>query len=270
MKHAIMVLGHGEDASILQKTIDLLDCDNIDFFIHWDRKYKQPFLYSNISKIYMIKKPILVSWGTDSQVLAEKKLFQSVIDKGGYDYVHLISSVDMPLMTKDYFLDYFDKDAYLGFSDVNKSIYHRISWYYPFGKINPRSKVGRIYKKILEISNLIFQVNRIKDQNIEKGCNWFSIKIDLLNEVVNFDNFKMFLSSFCADEVYVQTILQRYKPKKLLEDDNTMAARYIDWKRGNPYVFTLKDVTELRSVINTRYAFARKIESSKVIEEVYK
>lgn len=31
MKHAIMVLGHGEDASILQKTIDLLDCDNIDF-----------------------------------------------------------------------------------------------------------------------------------------------------------------------------------------------------------------------------------------------
>ena len=49
-----------------------------------------------------------------------------------------------------------------------------------------------------------------------------------------------------------------------------MAARYIDWKRGNPYVFTLKDVTELRSVINTRYAFARKIESSKVIKEVYK
>nr|WP_278769565.1 beta-1,6-N-acetylglucosaminyltransferase [Limosilactobacillus mucosae] len=152
MKHAIMVLGHGEDASILQKTIDLLDCDNIDFFIHWDRKYKQPSLCSKCSKVYMIKKPILVSWGTDSQVLAEKKLFQSVIDEGGYDYVHLISSVDMPLMTKDYF----DKDVYLGFSNVNKSICHRISWYYPFGKINPRTKVGKIY---IYIGDLKFNIS---------------------------------------------------------------------------------------------------------------
>lgn len=89
-------------------------------------------------------------------MLAEKKLFQSVIDEGGYDYVHLISSVDMPLMTKDYFLDYFDKDVYLGFSNVNKSICHRISWYYPFGKINPRTKVGKIY---IYIGDLKFNIS---------------------------------------------------------------------------------------------------------------
>lgn len=75
MKHAIMVLGHGEDASILQKTIDLLDCDNIDFFIHWDRKYKQPSLCSKCSKVYMIKKPILVSWGQTPKCWLKKSFF---------------------------------------------------------------------------------------------------------------------------------------------------------------------------------------------------
>ncbi|MGL4267968.1 MAG: hypothetical protein ACRCR7_12700 [Weissella cibaria] len=44
MKHAIMVEGHGDTADILQSTIDWLDDSEIDFFIHWDKKYKKPKL----------------------------------------------------------------------------------------------------------------------------------------------------------------------------------------------------------------------------------
>lgn len=33
-----MVIGHGENASILQSTINILDSVDIDFFVHWDRK----------------------------------------------------------------------------------------------------------------------------------------------------------------------------------------------------------------------------------------
>lgn len=42
MKHAIMVVGFGNDTSILQKTINILDDTDIDFFIHWDAKYSTP------------------------------------------------------------------------------------------------------------------------------------------------------------------------------------------------------------------------------------
>ena len=36
MRHAIMVIGTGDNASILQKAINYLDDRDIDFFIHWD------------------------------------------------------------------------------------------------------------------------------------------------------------------------------------------------------------------------------------------
>ena len=38
MKQAILVMGHGEQSTILQKTIDILDDKDIDFFIHWDNQ----------------------------------------------------------------------------------------------------------------------------------------------------------------------------------------------------------------------------------------
>ena len=53
------------------------------------------------------------------------------------------------------------------------------------------------------------------------------------------------------------------KPSHLAEDDNTMAACYIDWDRGQPYTYTMNDVDELQKAINTKYAFARKIKDPK-------
>ena len=44
MKHAILVIGYGNSAEILQKSIDILDSYNIDFFIHWDARYNLPQL----------------------------------------------------------------------------------------------------------------------------------------------------------------------------------------------------------------------------------
>lgn len=44
MRHAIMVLGSGDNSEVLQKTIDHLDDPEIDFFIHWNLKYELPKL----------------------------------------------------------------------------------------------------------------------------------------------------------------------------------------------------------------------------------
>lgn len=38
MKHAIMVIGYGENAGVLQETINVLDDSDIDFYIHWDKR----------------------------------------------------------------------------------------------------------------------------------------------------------------------------------------------------------------------------------------
>lgn len=48
MKHAVCVIGYGNQANILQKTINVLDDKDIDCFIHWDARYKIPSLQSNL------------------------------------------------------------------------------------------------------------------------------------------------------------------------------------------------------------------------------
>lgn len=273
LKHAIMVIGHGENASILQSTINILDSVDIDFFVHWDRKYKMPLLKSNKSSIFIVENPIDVKWGTDSQIKVEKLLFNMVQrNKKKYDYAHLISSVDMPLMTKEYFLNYFKKDMYVGFvSSIDDKLYRRLAWYYP-NKFDFKTKAGKVIHKCFEGMNYILRVNRIKENKkfVEKGCNWFSISTKYLDSLCNYDKDYIFEHTFCADEFYVQTILHNYKPSELY-DDNKMAARYIDWKRGRPYTFhnCKDDINELRRKLNTRYAFARKIGSADIIDKVF-
>lgn len=276
MKHAIMVIGHGDNADILQATINHFDSDKIDFFVHWDKKWPKPTLCAKDSQIIRVENTLRVRWGTDSQVRAEKLLFEAVkATSRKYDYVHLISATDMPLMTKDYFIDYFTNELYLGFvKNVDDKVYRRLSWWYP-SNINYRSRshIGAVILKIVVLINRIFKVDRLskhKDIIVEKGCNWFSMKSKYLDTVLNYSNYDVFKHTFLADEVYLQTILREYKPKTLF-NDNEMAARYIDWERGIPYVFknTEEDIHELRELINTKYAFARKIESVEVIKKVF-
>ncbi|MCR5524426.1 MAG: beta-1,6-N-acetylglucosaminyltransferase [Lactobacillus sp.] len=274
MRHAIMVIGTGNDASILQKTINHLDDENIDFFVHWDAKYKKPLLRSNISKIIFIERQ-KVNWGGDSQVFTEYRLLKAVFEnQKEYDYVHLISSSDMPLMKKAYFKNYFSKDLYLGFlpdSLVDNRIEDRLKYYWLADYINARSKFGKLVTEIFKSLNKLLRVNRLRDKKVKigKGPNWFSMKYKLVPKVINYPNMNIFNYSFCADELYLQTILNSYNPNINI-DDNEMAARYIDWKRGKPYTFTINDVEELKQLVNTKYAFARKISDFEIVDEVFK
>lgn len=109
-----MVLGSGNDARVLQKLIKHFDDSEIDFFIHWDLKYNLPKLIARKSRIIFIPR-IKVYWGTSSQIWAEKRLLENIWkSKKNYDYVHFISSTDIPLMTTEYFKSFFNKNLYLG------------------------------------------------------------------------------------------------------------------------------------------------------------
>lgn len=275
MRHAIMVIGTGDNVSILQKTINHLDDKDIDFFIHWDAKYRKPFLKSNSSKIIFIKQK-KVNWGGSSQIFTEYRLLKAVSEyQRKYDYVHLISSVDMPLMTKEYFKNYFRKDLYLGFLPDNlvgvDEIKNRVKYFWPTDYINARSKFGKLSIKVSRVLNKILNIDRLKNKkvNLGKGPNWFSMKYSIISKVINYSNMSIFNYSFCADELFLQTILNSYNPN-IHMDDNEMAARYIDWKRGQPYTFSMADVEELKRLVNTKYAFARKIGNPKILDQVFR
>ena len=81
----------------------------------------------------------------------------------------------------------------------------------------------------------------------------------------------IFMHGYCADELLVQTILGKFESQEPKSDnDNYQATRYIDWNRGTPYVFTSKDVDELRKKVNTKFAFARKVYDPSIVDAIFK
>lgn len=267
---AIMVIGHGDSAPVLQETINVLDNEKIDFFIHWDKKNLQPKLHSKKSKIFFVD-PIEVRWGTDTQIKAELLLMQAVQRHGGYTMAHLISAADMPLMDANYFLNYFDgRKSYLGFSqtpnNIGEDIVQRIKYYWPDRDL----KGHKLYIRLFIAKNKLLGTDRLKDHTLQlyKGANWFSINTTYFDKVIMADK-TPFFHSFCADELFMQTILPELNWQDNKVDDNTQAARYVDWGRGTPYTFKIDDVMELERVKNTKYAFARKVIDPSVVKAVF-
>lgn len=271
MRHAVCIMGFG-DERIAQKTINVLDDTDIDFFIHWDKKYPQPDFRADYSKILYADR-IRVNWGSYEEILAEIKLLERVKESGiMYDYVHLISSTDIPLMTKDYFKQFFTKNAYIGFQKkLSSQIEKRISFFYPTSLVNVRNKLWII--KVIKIINYVFKINRLKSKNLQirKGPNWFSIKFKYINKILNYDS-TIFKNSYLGDELFIQTILSEFETDSNL-DDNSQAARYIRWSKGkapHPITFTLENISELRNNFNSTYAFARKVKDPVVVDKLYK
>ena len=85
--------------------------------------------------------------------------------------------------------------------------------------------------------------------------------------------YKIFKYSYCADELFVQTILYNsefYKNVVSLKNDDYMSIkRFIDWNRGQPYTFKLEDFD---LIMNSGCFFARKFSSKvdkNIIDKIY-
>lgn len=270
MKHAICVIGYGS-SGVLQGTIKHLDSPNIDFYIHWDKKYPLPNLQSKFSKIHLLKDRVNVYWGTYTQIQAELKLLEAV-KNSNYDYVHLISSTDIPLMTLSYFESFFKEDFYVGFQHpLNSKVYNRLSYYYPIDKLDISNKLWLV--KIIKVINMLFGVDRLKNkkETVKKGPQRFSIKGKYVNKILNFDT-SIFKNTFLCDECFIQTIFSDID-RGLSTDDNMQAARYIKWSGAknspHPVTFSKDDIPELKQHINEKFAFCRKVNDPEIINLLF-
>lgn len=270
MNHAVMIMGFG-DGRITQRTIDILDNEHIDFFIHWDSKSQLPKFKSKYSRIYYCKARINVKWGQYTEIQAEKELLLTVKNNiNNYDYIHLISSSDIPLFTSDYFINYFTKDAYIGYKHPDlPRVEKRLSFYYPISHIDVRNKLWLI--KIIKITNYILGINRLKDKKIKMGPQWFTVKSKYINQILSFDD-SIFKNSFLGSEEFIQMTLPQFDPSIKVPDINAEALRYIKWVgKGKPHpkTFGINDVEELKDIVNTKYAFARKVNNPLVVDRVF-
>lgn len=298
-KQAILIIAHN-NLDIIIKNIKILNSQNIDFFIHLDKKSSidvdsiiNNSELNNISSKIFVYKQISVAWGGFSLVEVELMLLKETLKysndcKFKYDHIHLISGVDMPLMNSNDFIEFFSKNPmteYVHFysQTLPKDIYDRFNYYHIFEENSwKRKKVGKIIYKILNgISKLIQKIlfiNRI-DKNIkyQYGSQWFSITSNFAEYIVSNENTvrRLFSKSVACDEIFIQTLLINSKYVENLyisefNDNYKACMRFIDWKKGNPYTFKKNDYEEL---INSNCAFARKFDlntDKEIIELIYK
>lgn len=279
-KHAYLIAAHNE-FEILKTLISLLDYEENDIYIHIDKKTKN---FNKDSLLEDVKHASIefvpsssINWGGYSQIQYELSLLKEATKKY-HDYYHLISGVDLPIKSHKEILDFFDKNygkEFIEFDDKyeKEKIDYRIRYYHLL-----QDKVGKrggftgkflynIERVVVKIQKII-GVNRIKKckEQFFKGTNWFSITHDLAIYIVNSEKQirSQYKYTYCADEIFLQTIVKNSEFNNRVVND---CLRYIDWDRGQPYVFTEEDFDLL---INSDKIWARKFSEEKNIKIVNK
>lgn len=291
LKHAYLIMAH-TNFNQLGKLIELLDHMQNDIYIHIDKKSKfneeELKSHAKVSNIYFVER-VKVTWGSFSQIQAELNLLSEATTRS-YDYYHLLSGIDMPIKTNEDIQNFFEKNngkIFLHFRGDKeyKEVNDRVKYYYICTDFRKKKGLEKIIKYIFFQSFLaiqkILKINRLKKINgkIRTGANWFSITNDLAQYIVKNKEkiIKQYKMTFCADEVFIQTIVfnnEKFREKLYYNkfDDNYISIlRKIEWRNYRPYTWKIQDYDYL--VEQKNYLFARKIDEKideNLVEKIYK
>ena len=217
MKHAYLILAHNNFYT-LKVLLKLLDNENNDIYIHIDKKTRnvpKEEILSVVQKsnLHWVT-PIKTYWGHSSLVNAELKLIKTAILNVEYEYLHLISGVDLPLKKQSEIHKFFEDNKgkeFVGFSNLKNNYEDRVKYYYWLQKYEKNSKIIAKLQEILTKFQKILKVNRLKNSNIniQKGCQWVSITGDFAKYIIKQEKWiqKFFANTNCSDELLMQTIL---------------------------------------------------------------
>ncbi len=287
--HAYMIIAHNQ-FDLLELLIKKLDDERNDIYIHIDAKVKD-FDFDYFSSLTTFSRVIFcdrvkVTWGDYSQIKCELLLLECAVKNENpdnpYSYYHLISGVDIPIKTNNEIHSFFEQHngrefVHITSSEVSQSSIVRIKYYHFFRKT--RNTFNKIISQIILRAEKLVGINRLKNTGIkvQKGCNWFSITGEFAKYIVENKEFckKTFRYSYCADEIFVQTMLvnSEFKNNLFMPDcnnDHFACLRLIDWTRGNPYVFRKEDYDLIKS---SPCIFARKFDintDKEIIDMLYK
>lgn len=283
-KHAYLILAHNE-FSLLEKLIKALDYEKNDIYIHIDKKIKNvdfDKIKSAAKKSEVFFAPrVSVRWGDMSMVRAEYSLLHCALDGGRkYDYIHLISGVDIPLLNQKDMHEFFRKIngkqlIHFGGETLRPVEFQRVAYYhFATGR---RNYFNRIITKSESIIGRLLHINRVKNLDIYRGSQWFGITNDFAQWLLEQEGFvlKQFNHTFIPDEFFVQTVFMNSPFKdslnhKEFDDSNEGCLRYTDWHRGSPYIFRAEDYDE---IVSSNCLFARKFSTevdSEIIDKLYK
>lgn len=273
MKHAYMILAHGEP-ELLLLLLERLDDPRNDIYVHLDQKWvNPPKLATKCAKLFVLKERIDVRWADVSMLEAEYALFHAVKASGqSYAYHHLLSGVDLPIKTQDYIHRFFqehDGKEFVGIHQRPMSFRadRALHYWHPFTKSYRGKGVVFQFKRVIRYCVVQAQVllgcRRNVSVSFQKGGQWVSITTSLMDYLLKYEEavLSCYAGTFGSDEYFIPTLVwNSYFRERLYcaTDESVGAMRYIGWRSdGQLIAFSSDDLEELQ---RTPYLFARKFD----------
>ncbi len=279
-KHAFIIMAHN-NFRILNVLLELLDYTKNDIYLHIDKKSTIPKdLYEpQKSNLYMSPQRFDVRWGSFSQIELEIYLFNEAYNKGPYKYYHLLSGVDLPIKDNEYIHNWFNNNypkEFVGFlpcNDIKEQLFRVQNFHFFTNNLKDSGSIyTRIHWKLIALQ-INYKIKRNRGIDFMKGANWVSITNNCVKYLIENKKFiyKIYKFSFCADEIFLQTLLWNSDLKNNIyniNDEYKGCMRKICWKRGSPYIWRINDYDEL---ISSPYIFARKFDEKEIniVNKIY-
>lgn len=271
-KHAYLIMAHDQYKILISLLKDIDDSRN-DIFLHIDKKsknvpWKEIKLSVKKANLFLVER-LSVNWGGYSQIQCEIHLLETAKKNGTYRYYHFLCGTEYPLRNQDEIHSFFDKNngkEFLEYDEVNHNYMNRIKYIHHFnenGRPNIRRPIHYIGHKI-RLKSIEMQekkgMNYTKqfDYVFKKGnANW-SITDELASFVISKKQeiYNMYKNSYCADEVYLHTLVYNSKFYEAVYRENgiTSNARKQQWDREDN-CYSPDDIDFL---YNSTALFARK------------
>lgn len=272
-RHAYLILVHHE-FEVLKHLITALDDVRNDIYIHYDLKVQQlPLIETKQANLIILQDREDVRWGDVSVVSAEFLLFEQAHQNADYTYYHLISGVDMPLHSQDHIHSFFEMNngkEFIGYSNggLQAHIARKVQYDHLFSRhFRSNKSVLSYMMKVLRFLwlrlQLVLGLKRNTEINFKKGTQWVSLTHDFVSYMLTQKEavFRTYQSTFCADEIVIQTICWNSPFRDAIydtENEGSGSQRLIQWVDNQIFDWTLKD---LPTLLTSDLLFARKFNS---------
>ena len=275
-KHAYLITAYN-NWDILGKQILLLDDERNDIYLMIDRKTKD-FSPGRLPVCehagFFLMERIEIFWAHYSQVQAVLNMLHKAFEEEKrrqfrYTYFHLLSGVCLPIKSQDYIHAFCDSCGKELIAVVPEDLWYctkRVKFYYPLvgTHIYKNHKPVKALSEGLVLLQRLFRVNRLKGRNITiyNGWDWGSITGEFAHYLVRHEREirDMFRKTLCPSELWFHTMALNSEFRGRIYDCTDLkkgSMRYIDWTRGNPYIWRVEDY---HTLTESPYLFARKFD----------
>lgn len=274
MKHALLILCHKE----FHQAVELLRLFDEDFvpYIHFDKKMELPQEYEaiirTVSPLARTYSEYNVKWGGLSIVKAQLMLMKAAVEDGGYGYLHLLSSQDMPIRSIAYIKKRFEEEKgkeFINFFQLpsqvwDDSTFSRLTEFHFYDFFDYNTAAGLRWIDRVERIKKRFNPQRTVPAHFKRlygGSNWISITSACASYICEYHRkhrsfYRRLRFTLAPDEIYFNTIVLNSPFAKNTVNNNL---RFYVWNHGAASPKNLS-VKHFFDICTCDAIFARKLE----------